>query len=256
MVAICSWLYVSMLMAGYAVWCHDPHPRVWQVFPPADMTFVQFASVLPVFIFSFTCHQNLFPVASELKDRSLERLDKVLVCAVNTGLVIFATAGLSGYLTFGQEVHANFLENLPANGFTLLGKCLVLLAVIFTYPLQLHPCRRSLMILVQSLQGRVLSRSADRICRRVFTVLILVGTGLLAVAVHDLGITLAFVGAVGSNTVVLIMPGFLYMRGAHYSTVPKPWSMWLLALLLFLLGCVILPTCLGALVFKLLARAT
>ena len=82
----------------------------------------------------------------------------------------------------------------PPKYFAILAK------VIFTYPLQLHPCRRSLMILVQSIQGRrhcttvsgpdlqackfllycvildsqragrVLSRSADRICRRVFTV--------------------------------------------------------------------------------------
>ncbi|CAE7691914.1 AVT6 [Symbiodinium pilosum] len=245
MVAIFSWLYVSALMAGYAALFRCSHPT-WQVSPPADLTFVQFASVLPVFIFSFTCHQNLFPIASELKDRSLERLDRVLICAISTGLVIFAAAGFSGYLTFGQEVHANFLEDLPPNGLILLGKCLVLLAVIFTYPLQLHPCRRSLMILVQSIQGRVLSRSADRICRRIFTVLILVGTVILAVVVHDLGTTLAFVGTIGSNTVVLIMPGFLYM----------PWFMWVSALLLFLLGCLILPTCLGALIYKLITGAS
>merc|ERR1712107_866293 len=61
LVAIFSWLYVAGLMVTYAsgLLPSPSKPCHWQVFPPADMSFIEFASVLPIFIFSFTCHQNL-----------------------------------------------------------------------------------------------------------------------------------------------------------------------------------------------------
>mmetsp|Transcript_21306 Transcript_21306/g.61573 ORF Transcript_21306/g.61573 Transcript_21306/m.61573 type:complete len:487 (+) Transcript_21306:85-1545(+) len=250
MLAIGSWLYVASL-AALAVLGILPTPGAaessWRFEPPEGMGFQAVATAVPVFIFSFTCHQNLFPIATELRGRTRLRLDIMLGGAILTGLLIYCAAGLGAYLQFGGAVRQNFLLNLPLNGPVLLGRCLVIMAVVFTYPLQLHPCRRSLMILAESARGTFFTRREERILRRVLTVCILLGTLAVAASVNDLGLTLAFVGAVGSNTVVLIMPPFMYLRlHGHRGALRLP------ALGLFVLGCAILPTCLTGIVLKLI----
>jgi len=254
LVAICAWLYVAALVIGYSLG-FLPLPEEeeallqgspWQFLPPASMDKWMVASTLPIFIFSFTCHQNMFAIATELSGRSVARLDAILTAAIGTGMALYCAAGIGGYIRFGSRLNANFMLNLPQGPPVLLGEVWAIIAVVFTYPLQLHPCRRSLTILVSAYMGRFLERREDRILRRILTVCILTGTTVLAVSIKDLGLTLAFVGAVGSNTVVLIMPAFLFLR--MYRT--ERGFLWYVALFIFCIGCVILPACLTAVVRK------
>jgi len=256
-VAIVAWLYMTSLVSAYSLGllavpdAEAVRPgQEWEVAPPSTVTPAVVASTLPIFIFSFTCHQNLFPIANELKGRSLRRLDLVVLAAVGTSILLYGLVGFGGYIRFGRDLKANFMLNLPRTPLVKFGEASVTLAVIFTYPLQLHPCRRSLMILVSSCLGRFLDRTEERWCRRVLTTIILAGTACLAFLVRDLGITLAFVGAVGSNTVVLIMPAFLFMRMPNARRGP----LWYAALLVFITGCIILPTSLTAVVMKALGE--
>jgi len=237
--------------AAFAAYCNQDAGDPWQWGPPAAMDKWVVASTLPIFIFSFTCHQNLFAVASELKARTLFRLDVVVSGAAATGAALYVAAGLGGYLRFGTSLHANFMLNLPQGALVLFGEVWAILAVIFTYPLQLHPCRRSFAILISAAMGRFLDRREDRILRRILTVFILVGTGGMAVLVKDLGITLAFVGAVGGNTVVVLMPAFLFLQMYRASRG----FMWYIALVVFCIGCVLLPGSTIAVVHKFLTSS-
>lgn len=248
--AICSWLYITCLVLYYALFRSDigSHSN-WQVLPPDTMTPGVLFSSVPVFIFCFTCHQNLFPIANELKQRTVGRLDTVTFGAVSAALALYFCVGCGGYITYGTNLQANFMAALPHEAPVLFGQVLISIAIVFTYPLQLHPCRRSIMILVQSYMGRYLSRREDRIGRRIVTICILLASLGIAIVIQDLGITLAFVGAVGSNTVVLIMPAFLYMQVFRFEKTAK----WYLAAAIFALGCVVLPTSLVSVIKKAMA---
>lgn len=250
MLAIGAWLYITILLLALLFGtCTIPEfsRSGWQWYPPADLNFCSFASSLPVFIFSFTCHQNLFSIASELKGRSVRSLDIISSGVMSAGFAIYLCAGVAAYLTFGVDCETNILLNLPSNKWVLFGRALVIVAVVFTYPLQLHPCRRSLMIMTDAARGTFADRGEQRLQRRVFTVSILVLTLWLAMKVNNLGLTLAFVGAVGSNTVVLIMPAFLYIKSYWKKGGPT----WYLAVVLFATGCMILPASLFAIIWKL-----
>jgi len=253
LIAIVAWLYITVLIAAIALGL-IPVDEVqaagsWQVAPPPGMTLSVVASTLPIFIFSFTCHQNLFPLVNELKQRSLRRLDLIIVGAIATGLLMYGVVGLGAYMRFAPQPKPNIMLDLPRCSLVRVGELLAIVAVIFTYPLQLHPCRRSMMILVASCMGRFMNRDEERWCRRILTVFILMGTATVACLVRSLGITLAFVGALGSNTVVLIMPAFLFLRLHHgHSGV-----LWYLALAVFIAGCIILPTSVTAVIHKALS---
>jgi len=259
--AISVWFYIVALVVLYSLDLLPAQPpptpgsgKEWQWNPPEDMDLRALSTSLPIFIFSFTCHQNLFSIATELDGRTVGRLDLILVGAIATGGLIYSFAACGGYMRFGRGLSANFLLNLPDNILLVAGRCLLLVAIVFTYPLQLHPCRRSIMILAQNVQGRFFERKEERYWRRGTTVCILVGTLSVAFAFTELGITLAVVGAVGSNTIALIMPAFLYMKLSQYERArgSSALPLWFPATLLFCVGCLILPTCLVGIAWKIM----
>ncbi|CAK0848496.1 unnamed protein product [Prorocentrum cordatum] len=262
--AISAWLYVVVLVVLYSLSLLPAPPppaagsgREWQLLPPADLDLRAVATSLPIFIFSFTCHQNLFSIATELRGRTVGRLDLILVAGAGAGGIIYSFAACGGYMRFGRGLGPNFLLDLPDSLLLLAGRGLVMIAVVFTYPLQLHPCRRSVMILAQNVQGRFFHRREERYWRRGTTVAILLGSVALASAFQELGITLAIVGAVGSNTIALIMPAFLYLRlsARERERGGAGLPLRLPALGLLLVGCTILPVCLGGILWKILDPA-
>ena len=109
-------------------------------------------SKLPIFIFSFTCHQNIFPVVNEIRHRSQTRLNLVVVLVIGFALALFATIALEGYSTFGSKVMGDVLLNYPETPFvTILRVCIAAL-VVLSYPLQLDPSRRCITSLINVLQ--------------------------------------------------------------------------------------------------------
>merc|ERR1719331_3785839 len=70
---------------------------------------IEVLTTLPVFIFSFTCHQNLFPVANEIQDPSVRRLGLVSGSAVLTAVFLYGVCIVLGYSVFGHDIKQNFL---------------------------------------------------------------------------------------------------------------------------------------------------
>jgi amino acid permease len=68
-----------------------------------------FFSFLPIFVFAFTCHQNIFAVYNELIDNSPKEVTKVVQISIGTALGVYQTIGILGYLTFGTNVQSNIV---------------------------------------------------------------------------------------------------------------------------------------------------
>ena len=64
---------------------------------------------LPIFVFGFTCHQNIFAVNNELRDPTRRRLDLVVVGAVSLALAFYLIIANAGYATFGASIHSDVL---------------------------------------------------------------------------------------------------------------------------------------------------
>ena len=59
--------------------------------------------------------------------------------------MIYELIAILGYLTFGSKVGANIMAMYPATSlFIACGQLAIVILVLFSYPLQVHPCRNCL----------------------------------------------------------------------------------------------------------------
>ena len=107
-------------------------------------------SSFPMFVFAYTCHQNMFAIINELKpdakDGSQTRQSNLIIRnAISTALVSYLVVGILGYLTFGNDVNANIISMYPRESISsLVGRLCIVIMVSLSFPLQCHPCRGSI----------------------------------------------------------------------------------------------------------------
>ena len=105
-------------------------------------------SKLPIFIFAFTCHQNIFPLVNEIRNRTQFRLNIVVFAAIGFAFFVFMIVALEGYRTYGSNVKGDITLNYPETGnVTFLRICIAFMLALH-YPLQLDPSRRCIVSLI------------------------------------------------------------------------------------------------------------
>ena len=88
-------------------------------------------SSLPVYIFAFTCAQNLFSIYNELKQNTPARINRVIGISIGSSAIIYEIIGLLGYLTFGNTVSSNVLESYHHS--TLVAICRLGIVMYFLF---------------------------------------------------------------------------------------------------------------------------
>lgn len=164
-------------------------------------SFANLLSVLPVLVFAFTCHQNMFASINELAlfnqeqivKQSLENdanqetdpleypnsdpilhsgltplqtdpenrpgeyasprpsertFLKIVTASVYPAAFTYLAVGIAGYLTFGNNVKGNIMTMYEYSLSTVIGRIAIVVLVLFSYPLQVHPCRASVSNIV------------------------------------------------------------------------------------------------------------
>jgi len=191
---------------------------------------------LPVFIFAFTCQQNIFTICNEVKNSTRGRIDRIIVAAYLIAGLSFCFAAVLGYWTFGNEIPSDVLKGYPETYLVAATRLLYCLLALFSYPLQIHPSRNSALALMDLVRP---SASGGSTRWAVVTVLELVASLAVAITVLDLGKILGVVGATGSTMVSYILPGLVYSQAFPHFHAKRG-----LAIGMLLLGCLIMPTCL------------
>jgi len=174
-----------------------------------------FFSNIPIFIFAFTCHQNLFSIQNEMSGKR-EKVRPVIVISVLISLFVYILLGYCGYLTYKDKVKDNIIDNLPQDTPVTLCRFAVTILVVFSYPLQIHPCRTSILNLV----GVITPRAKSKVVTYITTIILCTITYTVAFFVDDLGIVFNIVGASGSVTLCYILPGAFYVK-MYWD---KPWG--------------------------------
>ncbi|OBZ87873.1 Vacuolar amino acid transporter 5 [Choanephora cucurbitarum] len=201
---------------------------------------------LPVFVFAFTCHQNIFSVYNELRDNSQFSITKVIVSSIGGSAFVYEAIAILGYLSFGKSVRGNIIMEYPSSYFVAGGSLATVISVIFSYPLQAHPCRASLDKVLASLSPSTKFLSHPPPPPSAFkhfamTTVILIASYLVAITVTELDLVLSFVGSTGSTTISFILPGMFYYK-LHQNS---PWhSTKVIAILLAVYGTFIMTVCL------------
>ncbi|KAJ7250487.1 transmembrane amino acid transporter protein-domain-containing protein [Mycena haematopus] len=194
-----------------------------------------FISTFPVQVFAFTCSQNLFPIFNELRDNSQLRMNTVIGGAIGSATLTYEVIAVFGYLTFGSTVGANIIAMYPSTSlFIAVGQAAIVVLVLFSYPLQVHPCRNCLDKIFHAGEVKYIAPSAaegegegadedevdadhasgemSALKHTLLTAAIVTSGFTIAYFVDDLQLVLSFVGSTGSTTISFILPGLFYWQ--------------------------------------------
>ncbi|RIA96061.1 vacuolar amino acid transporter 5 [Glomus cerebriforme] len=178
----------------------------------------KFFTNLPIFIFAFTCHQNIFSIYNELVDNSQTNINNVVTGAIGTTTTIYQIIGLLGYLSFGDDVLPNVISMYETNVFVTIGRIAFVICILFSYPLQAHPARACLDKIFSfksnSTNGYIKLSSPETLNIKfiILTSGILISSYTIAILVSKLDLVLAFVGSTGSTIISFILPGLFYYK--------------------------------------------
>lgn len=200
-------------------------------------------SSFPVIVFAYTCHQNMFSILNEIKDNSHFSTTSVLTASNGSAASIYILVALTGYLSFGNEIGGNIVAQYAPSVSTTIGQAMIVVLVMFSYPLQVHPCRASVDAvlkwrpsekwkaklrsssatpnsvdsgppldapLLQPGKKRNLEMSETRFAA--ITTVIIILTYIVAMTVSSLEAVLAYVGSTGSTSISFILPGLFYYK--------------------------------------------
>ncbi|KAI0018788.1 transmembrane amino acid transporter protein-domain-containing protein [Xylariomycetidae sp. FL0641] len=199
---------------------------------------VEALASLPVVIFAYTCHQNMFSILNEIKDYSPKSIIGVIASSIGSAAGIYVLVAITGYLTFGNDVTGNIVSMYTPSVASTIAKAAIVVLVTFSIPLQVHPCRASVDAVlkwrpnnVSRPQGRtnspgsrnLLPTSSSRSDHSstapmsdarfaILTTIILTLAYVVALTVVSLERVLAYVGSTGSTSISFILPGLFYYK--------------------------------------------
>ncbi|UKZ56695.1 hypothetical protein TrVGV298_010536 [Trichoderma virens] len=232
---------VALVSIGYLIILVIYHFSVDPHADPSNIRVIQWAgavetlSALPVVVFAYTCHQNMFSIINEIKDNSPPSIVRVVGSSIGSAASIYVLVAITGYITFGNSIVGNIVSMYPTGVASTIGKAAIVVLVLFSIPLQVHPCRASLDAVFNwrpsrgnSSGGRagsplLNSSSAQRgdhgstapmsdLRFALITTIILTLAYITALSVSSLDRVLAFVGSTGSTSISFILPGLFYYK--------------------------------------------
>ena len=193
----------------------------------------------------------MFSILNEINNNSHFRTTSVVMASIGLACFLYILVAITGYLSFGNDVGSNIVAmckclqegsqdlahiilDTPAVASTI-GKTAIVIMVMFSYPLQVHPCRASVDAVLKWRPGRRVESpngspsrggSVPLLTARnnpraepmsdtrfaVITTTILILSYIVAMTVSSLAAVLGYVGSTGSTTISFILPGFLYYK--------------------------------------------
>ncbi|KIJ65631.1 hypothetical protein HYDPIDRAFT_175012 [Hydnomerulius pinastri MD-312] len=218
-----------------------------------------FVSTFPVQVFAFTCAQNIFPIFNELRTNSQERVNMVIGTSIGGAILTYEVIAVFGYLTFGSTVGANIIAMYPSTSlFIAIGQLAIVILIMFSYPLQVQPCRNCLdkifstKTVAKQASGDDEEEVVDdhaagdmsNLKHTLLTTAIIVFGFSIAYNVDDLQMVLSFVGSTGSTTISFILPGlFFWKLSKDDPTVSRTLNKSAMALTVY--GCCVFVFCLA-----------
>lgn len=143
--AIVSVAYLcALVMVHYFVpsqELEDLKGRVSILFPHHEPSIL---TTLPIFVFAYTCHHNMFSVINEQRDSSFKNTKYIPLISTSLACLLYIAIGGCGYLTFGDNIVGNIITLYPQSTSSIIGRIAIALLVMLAFPLQCHPARSSI----------------------------------------------------------------------------------------------------------------
>ncbi|CCH61683.1 hypothetical protein TBLA_0F01400 [Henningerozyma blattae CBS 6284] len=154
--AVVSVIYLSILVTFHYA---DPSQEIIDLrgnvslfFPGEDQhNSVSPFKTLPIFVFAYTCHHNMFAVLNEQSTNEFSKLKYIPLTAISIACIMYLIVGTFGYVTFGSNITSNIVAQYPTNSIaTILGQTAMLTVVTLAFPLQCQPARASFINIINA----------------------------------------------------------------------------------------------------------
>ncbi|KAJ1328295.1 hypothetical protein BSLG_010406 [Batrachochytrium salamandrivorans] len=105
---------------------------------------------ISIYIFAFTCHQNIFSVYNEVgaayrgesvAPATIRHIRRVVDLSIISVAVLYLAVGICGFLAFGNASLVLVLDNFPDTFPIVFGRLMYALLAALSVPIQVHPCR-------------------------------------------------------------------------------------------------------------------
>ena len=181
----------------------------------------------PIMTGAFCCHYNVFRFYVELKRRSVRKLTLISLVSTLIAYTAYALVGVFGYRSMGKDVQGNILIAYPRGDKLIVWACVAFCFIMAaSFPL-VHFAQRSLLDVMAFDHWR------ESTTRRIIESLVLVSFVILvAVAVHDIEVVLAYNGATFGVMIVYVFPAWFAFK------LTRGWRR-ILALVVLILGVII-----------------
>ncbi|KAK0263766.1 hypothetical protein LTS09_002117 [Friedmanniomyces endolithicus] len=200
----------------------------------------------PIIVFAYTCHQNMFSILNEIGDNRPFRTSSVVGASIGSAASIYILVAITGYLSFGDNIMGNIVAQYTPSVLSTIGRAAIVVLVMFSYPLQVHPCRASVDAVSkwrpQTKQSKRDGRSEEftpasgspsrssllngtqkvplrpkpddmgELRFAIITTAIIILSYIVAMTVSSLDKVLAYVGSTGSTAISFILPGLFYYK--------------------------------------------
>jgi solute carrier family 38 (sodium-coupled neutral amino acid transporter), member 11 len=196
----------------------------------------QLLAALPMISFAFQCHIMLPPIYAELKDRSIWKMDIIILISYFLCIMLEGSVAIFGYITFGVFTFGNILlsfgmTNLFA-GFSRFGMAMT---ATFAYPI----CNVTARLTIQSLFFDRDKDLSEMEFYSVTTIWFIMTLGI-AIFVPNIQVGFGFTGALGCVAVMFVFPALmLWVLSNDYSPMLKIISK-IYAVFLIVIGMIIL----------------
>lgn len=174
----------------------------------------------------------MFSILNEINDNSHWQTTSVVLASIGTAASTYLLVALTGYLSFGDNIGGNIVAMYAPSVASTIGRAAIVVLVMFSYPLQVHPCRASVDAVLKWRFKRRSAAGADVSPHRhpllsnsrpgpdqmsdlrfaAITTVIIILSFLVAMTVSSLETVLAYVGSTGSTSISFILPGLFYYK--------------------------------------------
>lgn len=186
----------------------------------------QFFQAAPIICFAYQCHLTSIAVYKELSNPTPARMGVVTFIALGLCGLLYTSAGLFGYLTFGSETQSDVLVNYTSDEIPVQ-ICRVCMAVVaaFSYPILNFVTRlgcNDLVVRLSSAAGmKIDNPEADKSNLRFYTIttIFFVGTLLIAMFVPNVNDIISIIGSIFATLFIFGFPGaFMVTMGLKKDT--------------------------------------
>jgi len=233
-VGIAYIVFVVACFAAGALPVGGPPEQEVSVGPPPSSAYTSVPGMFEcasIYIFAFSCAQNIPGLVLELDNATMQRIDLMIVMAIGLCTALFLAIGGCGSIAFGASVNGNLLKSFPFEHGTAIGlvataaRFAIVLNVLGTFPLQMFPARASLAQLLFHKVPADLSRAT---WSGLTLGLFLLSWGV-ALSVQSLDVALSFVGATAGMLMGYSFPALLFCRLCCSDSSPDEKAQGLLA---------------------------